>query len=953
MVEEAFAAGRIRCLAATSTLAVGVNLPAHLVVIVGSKAYRGGSGYTAIDTSSILQMVGRAGRPGLDSSGIAVLLTDNDSKQSIEHTLQYGLQRAQSMLAPRLAELLNSEVSQGVIKSAGSAKRWLQTTFYFSCKKKEQDAVAATRQLCNDALDKLTNLGLIEQGENQTLLPKPGCHVMNQHSVSYEEMASIVSWPDDVDTRQILISLSKLIDVPVRRNEKIELKDVHKTDVVKFKLSSQLSKFTVKTGAEKTFILLQCIIGRHEFNNPVLRQEMTSISNSAIRILEAADTYSVLHSRNGKLALECFKLARSIFLCMWGIDSGVLNVIPGVGSYTTGRLRLSSISSFQDVLKSQEQTIETAAGRPAPFGSDLKKKVADLYRDRLKFSAELECTRNSNTPSSLICHVLNYDSNRSTQTNGESTMTFRLLAYADMSSNGSLILSKERLDGPGTHKVNLPPSFIFKKITVHLLGTTIGFDQSATLCVGPNEQSQPDEGAALKSNRSEGVVCGQTGRKRIRQVGGKSLTMKRPKTSERPSAVQTAPLKDNVQRPSAQATKMGRSKYEHFDSSKDPEQGSTAEHCPQQRSTQLSHFAQSEQNSNRQNSSTMAMMGTQPTQPLFPTRNYETPVRTRNPPSSSATFRQGNVKANLGTVLTREQQTRWKKTRNQQGLSQQRAFANRRDNPFSFFSHDPNGMESHLEHLSQSQTSQSPKRTFQTDQTHSASNQLGVFREKQHVSSIRFIRNAHGSRNMPSRWNTGNDRRNSAYTFEGSVFVSQQHPSSGIKLLQEKYDEHGYHPGGMPTGVPRTVFPVDGALQRMRNQQHHHTHSSLQGYQQLHPSQYGVYQDHCTRNSPSFYQQEEPSPLNYGPIQVSYTQQKQEMNSSPYFDRLPWYPTIDADTMPVPAPDPFQDQIYQDDGQEFSGSFVSTSPFPNGGGVSRPPATGQEDSPVANFTDIF
>eukprot|EP00537_Pseudo-nitzschia_pungens_P006262 CAMPEP_0172376338 /NCGR_PEP_ID=MMETSP1060-20121228/66435_1 /TAXON_ID=37318 /ORGANISM="Pseudo-nitzschia pungens, Strain cf. cingulata" /LENGTH=426 /DNA_ID=CAMNT_0013103831 /DNA_START=115 /DNA_END=1392 /DNA_ORIENTATION=+ len=94
-IEEAFLNKKIRCLAATSTLAVGVNLPAHLVIIVGTKAYRrtkkgkgSKAGYEDIEVNTLLQMVGRAGRPGLDSTGVAVVLTDHDSKNRIESLMQ-------------------------------------------------------------------------------------------------------------------------------------------------------------------------------------------------------------------------------------------------------------------------------------------------------------------------------------------------------------------------------------------------------------------------------------------------------------------------------------------------------------------------------------------------------------------------------------------------------------------------------------------------------------------------------------------------------------------------------------------------------------------------------------------------------------------------------------------------------------------------------------------------
>ena len=89
LVEEAFGKGYISCLCATSTLAMGVNLPSHLVVIKGTSAYRGaGTGHQEIDTGALLQMMGRAGRPGFDKSGTAVIMTDSMSKTRYENVSQ-------------------------------------------------------------------------------------------------------------------------------------------------------------------------------------------------------------------------------------------------------------------------------------------------------------------------------------------------------------------------------------------------------------------------------------------------------------------------------------------------------------------------------------------------------------------------------------------------------------------------------------------------------------------------------------------------------------------------------------------------------------------------------------------------------------------------------------------------------------------------------------------------
>ena len=67
--------GNIRILCCTSTLAVGINLPARLVIIKSTLMYNG-RGYCEYSEVDVLQMIGRAGRPQFDDQGVAVILTD-------------------------------------------------------------------------------------------------------------------------------------------------------------------------------------------------------------------------------------------------------------------------------------------------------------------------------------------------------------------------------------------------------------------------------------------------------------------------------------------------------------------------------------------------------------------------------------------------------------------------------------------------------------------------------------------------------------------------------------------------------------------------------------------------------------------------------------------------------------------------------------------------------------
>ncbi|TGE37197.1 DEAD/DEAH box helicase [Desulfosporosinus fructosivorans] len=70
--EDAFRFGDTQVLVATSTLEMGLNLPARQVIVYDSYAFDG-IGFTDLPVWSYMQRAGRAGRPGLDTEGEVVL----------------------------------------------------------------------------------------------------------------------------------------------------------------------------------------------------------------------------------------------------------------------------------------------------------------------------------------------------------------------------------------------------------------------------------------------------------------------------------------------------------------------------------------------------------------------------------------------------------------------------------------------------------------------------------------------------------------------------------------------------------------------------------------------------------------------------------------------------------------------------------------------------------------
>jgi ATP-dependent RNA helicase HelY len=73
VVEELFAAGLIRAVFATETLALGINMPARTVVVEKLDKWNGES-HVALTAGEYTQLTGRAGRRGIDVEGHAVVL---------------------------------------------------------------------------------------------------------------------------------------------------------------------------------------------------------------------------------------------------------------------------------------------------------------------------------------------------------------------------------------------------------------------------------------------------------------------------------------------------------------------------------------------------------------------------------------------------------------------------------------------------------------------------------------------------------------------------------------------------------------------------------------------------------------------------------------------------------------------------------------------------------------
>ena len=127
--EELFAYNKIQVLVSTSTLAWGVNLPAHLVVVKGTEFFDAKTKrYVDYPITDVLQMMGRAGRPQFDVQGKAVILVQ-DIKKEFYKKFVYEPFPVESSLPDQLHNHFCAEVVSGTIASKQDAIDYLTWTY--------------------------------------------------------------------------------------------------------------------------------------------------------------------------------------------------------------------------------------------------------------------------------------------------------------------------------------------------------------------------------------------------------------------------------------------------------------------------------------------------------------------------------------------------------------------------------------------------------------------------------------------------------------------------------------------------------------------------------------------------------------------------------------------------------------------------------------------------------
>ena len=130
IVEAGFKNGVIRVLVATSTLSSGVNLPARRVILRCPLTYNG----QLMDKLQYKQMVGRAGRKGVDTEGESILICKQAERDKVSQLVSGESERVVSCLVGQNSKLASS-MKRAILEVivSGAATSVIDVERYANC----------------------------------------------------------------------------------------------------------------------------------------------------------------------------------------------------------------------------------------------------------------------------------------------------------------------------------------------------------------------------------------------------------------------------------------------------------------------------------------------------------------------------------------------------------------------------------------------------------------------------------------------------------------------------------------------------------------------------------------------------------------------------------------------------------------------------------------------------
>ncbi|CAF1149002.1 unnamed protein product [Adineta ricciae] len=364
IVEELFVNQKIQILVATSTLAWGVNFPAHLVIIKGTEYYDGKTHrYVDFPITDVLQMMGRAGRPQFDDSGIAVIMV-HDVKKNFYKKFLYEPFPVESSLLNVLSDHFNAEIVSGTISTKQDALDYLTWTYFFRrllvnpsyyhmeplSNDMDQQTTLNTylSAIVQRSLDQLIRATCInvDEVDQRTLHATVHGRIASHYYISYrtihmfaQRVTATITIGELID---LISSAYEYAEMPVRHNEdELHKEMVHRVRIP-FRGQPQFDSPHFKTN-----LLIQFHLSRLEFPRVDYVTDLKSCLDQIIRIIQAIIDLCA-HKALLSPCILCIHLLQMVIQARWITDPDTLT-LPHVTDRSLTRLLSSYLCQLTNV----------------------------------------------------------------------------------------------------------------------------------------------------------------------------------------------------------------------------------------------------------------------------------------------------------------------------------------------------------------------------------------------------------------------------------------------------------------------------------------------------------------------------------------------------------------------------------------------------------------------------
>ncbi|XP_071491860.1 activating signal cointegrator 1 complex subunit 3-like [Diadema antillarum] len=331
-VEKYFAAGLIRVLCCTTTLAWGVNLPAHAVIIKGTQYFNAEkSRYEDVGILDVLQIFGRAGRPQYDTFGEGYIIT---SHSKLPHYLKLLMTQTpiESQFEERLTDNLNAEIVLGTVSNTEEALRWLKYTYLYTRMRLNPEGYdLLSSDVVDDRRLDVVLEGMVASSATDLLKSRMARAGEVKGSLEYTEIGRIashfyVSWrtirlfndriPKFRDEEDIFDMISKAHVFKYVKVRKEEQKESGTLKERYCEINVPNSPLPISKGPAKVNILLQTYISQVKPKNSSLVSSLNNIAQNAVRLMRALFELAVNAGRP-HMADEVLKYTKAADQKIW------------------------------------------------------------------------------------------------------------------------------------------------------------------------------------------------------------------------------------------------------------------------------------------------------------------------------------------------------------------------------------------------------------------------------------------------------------------------------------------------------------------------------------------------------------------------------------------------------------------------------------------------------------